>query len=199
MKRRDFSILAGSGLLAAPAFAKANPIRTSRQDRTYKSVGSSTRVITSMASSTPRPLYSLTSHSTVEVHLTSNGSSTVKGRSIRTVSCLYDRSLDPSTIQVMESSEWSGEFEYHLEQGVLFLYCKMGTFHGLFNDGPYQGKTFEEEFMGSGNVPHLMGTYSRDQQSMVFSTPQVFMKKILISGGIERTENWNYIATAVRV
>ena len=198
MNRRDFSLFAGSALLAVPGLAKSNTNRPSRQDRSFKSVGNSLRVITAKDPLNPRSLYGLHSQSSLSLSLRANGSGRAEGRSVRIISAVYDKSFDLSTIPALEVTEWFGEFEYQTDGDVVSIYYQSQSSGGQFNEGQHQGKTFEEEFVDAGDEPHLIGYFSKNHQNIVFSTPKVLTKRVLISGGVEQITRWNYNATALR-
>lgn len=185
--------------MSAPAIAKQGSVRPSRSNRKYRSVGTSTRVILSENPDRRSPLYALSSQSTVTIDLYTGNAGRAEGRSIRCVTTAYDPSIDLLTLPVTEISEWSGDFDYEIDRGLVSLFFKRGSSKGLFKEGKYKGKTFEEDFVSSSTSPHLVGSYSKNHQSIVFSTPELFQKITLISGGVEQIANWNYSATAVLV
>ncbi len=176
---------------------------SSYKNKQFKSFGHSLRIIHGdgfiKGELVTSPQYTLISHSTTLFALNKDGSGLVQGRSVRSVAGILNPSLSIDTLPLTEVTNWSGDFEYNIEKGIVSIFYKPETAHGFIEEGVDKGKRFEEVFIAPPGEPHVVGEFSKSKQSMLIHTVGAIDRRTIYQDGKERIGSWSQTATAVLV
>ena len=204
MNRRDFSILATAGILGASSsgVTKAMTPASRYRKQNFKAVGSSKRLISlggfDGAGIPQGPLYSLASHTNTVFTLNRDGTGVSEGRSIRTVAGILDPTVKPNNIPLIEVVSWSGLFEYNIENGVVSIYFRAGETHGMIEEGPNKGQSFEEDMNSPSGTPDLSGFFSKDQKILMLHSNGLATRRTMYSNGKQVISAWSHNSTSSR-
>ena len=205
MNRRDFSILATAGMLGASSAGSSQAMTpaSAYRKKKFNSVGSSTRLIAQGgidAAGIPQgALYTLVSQTNTVFTLNRDGTGVSEGRSVRTVSGIFDPSIKPNTHPMLEVVSWLGLFEYHIEAGVVSIHFKTGGTHGRIEEGFNKGKIFEEEMTSLDGNPNLSGYFSKYHKLLQLYTNGLGTRTTMYSDGKIVTSSWSHTSTSVQV
>lgn len=202
MNRRDFSILATTGILGASSSGVTNAMTPASRYRkqSFNAVGSSKRLITlgglNVAGIPQGPLYSVVCHTNSAFTLNRDGTGVSEGRSIRTVSGIIDPTVNLNNIPFIEIVSWSGLFEYHIENGVVSVYFKSGNTHGIIEEGPNKGQSFEEDINSPSGTPDLSGFFSKDHKTLLLHSNGLATRRTIYSNGKQVISTWSHSSTS---
>jgi len=216
MNRREFSILATAGILAASsAVAGASSavaggssavpgVSKSRyKKRNFQTVGTSTTLIVPEVFDSQltvlNPLYVQNSQSFTSITLNRDSTGEFNGRSTDIFSVAFHSSAIPRSISPIEIVEFSGLFEYEITDGVIRFYMKSGSQQGTVLVGTNKGKTYNTEIIVEPGSHHIEGHFSKDLQTILQYTADGAIVKKEFNDGTVTQGLWSHQSTSIQV
>ena len=209
MNRREFSILATAGILAASSAvagassAVAGVSKSRYKKRSFKTVGTSTTLIVAEVFDPEltnlNPLYIQNSQSFTSIILNRDSTGKFIGRSTDIFSVAIDSSAIPRSISPIEIVEFSGLFEYEINDGVIRFYMKSGSQQGTVLVGTNKGKTYNAEIIVEPGSHHIEGYFSKDLQTILQYTADGAIVKKEFNDGTVTQGLWSHQSTSIQV
>ena len=183
MRRRDFALFAGSGVLAATDVA-ADPIAATLRGeafggRVYFVNGNAHHTAAGApfdeSGVTPKPWWDITSVGESFVTFHRGGSGKCVGRTICKITSVHDEAKKNDLVSLLaaEIAKWSYEFSYHLTQSnKVSIVVKPGSWQGRVIGGRRVGKSYDVSVHpDSPQKPFVEGYFSKDFSGLQLITP----------------------------
>jgi len=206
MDRRNFSLMAVTGLLGLGAAKSANADAKRSKD-TYKHNRNLTGTFHTIGNGSSLGgigdlIDGIFETGKDSQEQTTNGSFTFNKNGSGVSEVRFNKVVNEFAAKnpYNERSISSYEFTYEVTDiGEISLFIKQNSLVGEIIDGPRKGKSFNTEIiMGDMVCPHLEGNLSPDGLTILLSTKEQFYTKTIYSDEIEIDEISNYSIIAVR-
>ena len=139
------------------------------------------------------PKYSAITQRKSVMTLNKDGTGSVVGRVIHTISGLHDYGLiGKADLPLHEISECTYRLTYDIDHANnISIYVSPGSWHGVYTVGPRKGLSFSYDIsLDNPENKYLEGDFSKNLSEVSMSTAGILKVKSLLGGG--ETENHSY-------